>query len=481
MKRNVSAIAALLAAGTGLASAPAADAAGTLVIKGRGFGHGVGMSQYGAYGFAKHGASYRDILAHYYTGTQLSTLQGSSEVGVLLASGRTSVQVTQATAAGAVKLDPAKTYRAVGDGTGGTVLKDAATGKAVAKAAGPMRLDAGGGPVKLRGPSAAGVTDGEFRGALEVRPSAAGGLNVVNDLPLEAYVRGVVAAESPSTWPADALRAQAVAARTYALTTNAGSSADGFTQYADTRSQVYRGVAAETAATDAAVTATAGQVVTYQGRLVTTFFFSTSGGRTENVENSFLGSAPEPYLVSVKDPYDTASPNHRWTVRLTLAQAQRKLGSFVQGRLKRVTVVKHGVSPRIVSAKIVGTRGTTTVSGPALKARLGLLDTWASFTVVSTSSTRARAPRAIVRVGGVRAARSVPSSGRPVRRIWGRVAGDRPRPAWLKVQRGLGAGRWKTVAEVQTTPGGRYVATVPQRGVYRVRTGTLVGPNVRVR
>ena len=125
-------------------------------------------------------------------------------------------------------------------------------------------------------------------------------------------MRGVVAGESPSTWPAAALQAQAVAARTYAITTDAGTSTDGFTQYADTRSQVYEGVAAETPATDAAVAATRGEVVTYAGQPVATYFFSTSGGRTENVENSFLGSRPEPWLKSVDDPYDGASPKHRW-------------------------------------------------------------------------------------------------------------------------------------------------------------------------
>ncbi len=477
MKRTISFTAALL---VGLAAAPAADAAGTLVIKGRGFGHGVGMSQYGAYGFAKAGTSYRDILAHYYTGTQLTTIDARKEVGVLLGTGRTSVLISQASAAGSVKLDPHKSYRAVGDGTGGVLLTDTATRKRVAKAAGPMRLS--GNPVKLRGPSAAGVTDGEFRGALEVRPAPAGGLNVINAVGLEDYVRGVVAAESPSSWPADALRAQAVAARTYALTTNAGGAGGGFTQYADTRSQVYRGVAGETASTDAAVQSTTGQVVTYQGELITTFFFSTSGGRTENVENAFLGSAPKPYLVSVKDPYDKVSPKHKWTVRLTLDEAGRKLGSAVRGRLKRITIVKRGVSPRIVRAKVVGTRGSTTITGPALRARLGLLDTWAAFTVVTTSARRTRAPREVTRVGGVRAARvQPPSSARRVLRIWGSVRSGSGHPAWLTVQRGLGGGHWKTVAEVQTTADDRYVATVPRRGVYRVRTGTVIGPNVRVR
>ena len=111
----------------------------------------------------------------------------------------------------------------------------------------------------------------------------------INAVGLEQYLRGVVAAESPSNWPAAALQAQAVAARTYAITTSAGGSL-GFDQYADTRSQMYRGVASETPSTNAAVNATAGEVVTYGGKPVVTYFFSTSGGRTENVEESVLGN-----------------------------------------------------------------------------------------------------------------------------------------------------------------------------------------------
>jgi stage II sporulation protein D len=466
-----------LLAGLGLgAGAAAADAASTLVIKGRGFGHGVGMSQYGAYGFALRGTPHPEILRHYYAGTTLSTLQAGSEVGVLMATGRSSVSVTQASRAGAVKLEPAKSYKAIGDGTGGVILKLA--GKKVAKSAGPMRLSADG-PVKLRGSSATGVTDGQYRGAIEVRPSPVGGLTVINAVGLEDYVRGVVAAESPSSWPADALRAQAVAARTYALTTDAGSPDDGYTQYADTRSQVYRGVAGETAPTDAAVLATTRQIVTFDGAPITTFFFSTSGGRTENVENAFLGAEPRPYLVSVKDPYDKVSPKHNWTVRLTLGQADRKLGSLVNGSLKRITVTKRGVSPRIISAQIVGSGGTTTISGATLRAKLGLDDTWATFSVVSTRATRTTRPRAVPSRGEPRGGIAL-SARRDATRLRGRITPSSVRSR-LRIQVGEGDGRWRTILVVRPDAAGRYAATVPGPGVYRVRTHGLVGPNVRVR
>ena len=110
----------------------------------------------------------------------------------------------------------------------------------------------------------------------------------VEKVPLERYVRGVVSAEMPSSWPLAALEAQAIASRTYALTADAGGSR--FDVYSDTRSQVYLGVAAETASTNAAVAATAGQIVTYAGQPAITYFFASSGGMTEDVQNSFLGS-----------------------------------------------------------------------------------------------------------------------------------------------------------------------------------------------
>ena len=154
-------------------------------------------------------------------------------------------------------------------------------------------------------------------------------MSAINALNIEDYVRGVVAGEMPSGWPQEALRAQAVAARTYALATT--KDGDGFDQYADTRSQVYNGIAGETAPTNAAVAATAGEIVTFQGKPIVTYYFSTSGGRTENIENVFLGAAPQPYLVSVDDPYDGGAPRHRWVRQMSLGSAQRAAGLAREG------------------------------------------------------------------------------------------------------------------------------------------------------
>ena len=226
---HISIIALAAALAGALSPGAAAARAATLVIEGAGDGHGVGMSQEGAFGYAQRGASYEQILAHYYSGTALGTAPAAAQVRVLVGSR-------------------------------------------------------------------------------------------VQQVPLETYVRGVVSAEMPASWPLAALEAQAVASRTYALTAHAGGAR--FDVYSDTRSQVYRGVAAHTPQTDAAVAATAGQVVTYAGRPAITYFFASSGGRTENVEQVWPGGESEPWLKGVLDPYDQG-PLHHWRLTLELRHGVR--------------------------------------------------------------------------------------------------------------------------------------------------------------
>jgi stage II sporulation protein D len=149
---------------------------------------------------------------------------------------------------------------------------------------------------------------------------------------------------------------------------------------------MYTGVAAETPSTDAAVAATRGQVVTYGGVPVVTYFFNSSGGHTENVENVWPGASPKPWLKGVADPYDNVAgdPYHHWGYDLSLSGAAAKLGSLVKGSLIGIRVTRHGSSPRILSAQIVGTKGTTTVSGADLQHIFGLLTTYAAFTTIYT-------------------------------------------------------------------------------------------------
>ncbi|HEX2084418.1 MAG TPA: SpoIID/LytB domain-containing protein [Solirubrobacteraceae bacterium] len=451
-----------------LAAAPAAGAATELIVKGAGFGHGVGMSQYGTLGFAEHGKGYREILAHYYTRTALGRLDRDPGVRVLLQSNKRSVSFTGAARAGSRRMKPASTYSASAYGLSQVVLRSS-SGRRLATYDAPLRVTAPSGrPVILGG-------SGAYRGALELRPAQFGGLNAINAVGLEDYVRGVVALESPASWPIEALKAQAVAARTYAITTSKNGA--GWDHYPDTRSQMYGGVRAETPSTDRAVADTRGEVVTYDGRPVTTYFFSTSGGRTENVEYGFPGGDPKPWLKSVDDPYDDVSPKHRWRKRMTMGEATAKLGGLVKGSLREIRVLKRGVSPRIVDAEVVGSGGRTRVSGPTLRARFGLDDSWAYFTVAGAEAEPQRRDSEGDPGTGATAARSA-------RRHGGTVAGFfRParRGSRVAVQRRTSAGTW--VVELRTHVGrrGRYRATVGRPGLYRVVLGDLAGPVVRLR
>ena len=478
-------LAVLAAALAACAAAAPAKGASRLVISGAGFGHGVGMSQYGAMGYAAQGADHAAILGHYYTGTQIAALGGPQEVRVLL---KTAPQIRlsgAAAVAGARSLDPAQTYTAIRGLSGGVSLRSAG-GRDLGTYRTPLSIIGGPGGLQIRGRAQNDVTSGRYRGNLELRPAAIGGVSAINALDLESYVRGVVGGEMPPEWPAEALRAQADAARTYALaTTKAG---DGFDQYADTRSQVYKGIAGETATTDAAVAGTAGEIVVFAGKPIVTYYFSTSGGQTENIENSFLGAEPEPYLVSVDDPFDTTSPRHRWTRRMSLGTAQRRLGKLLQGSLQQIRVLKRGQSPRVVSAEVVGTGGTTKVSGSQLRAKFGLYDTWARFTVITARGARGdgnkpvepvapatgtggTAPRAIVAFAAV----ALPVAGTISGRITPVVAGSP-----VVVERWSGAA-WVQQFDVQARASGRYSAIVRSPGLYRVRHAGVAGPPVRIR
>jgi len=345
----------------------AAEAGVSWIVHGRGFGHGVGMSAYGAYGYAEHGKNYRFILGHYYTGTSLGTVQGAYVVRVLLGIEAGDVGFSGATSACGLRLAPSRSYEAHRDGN--TVKLRSADGKRLASCGRKLRA-AGPGRVSVAG-------YGTYRGALETVPteSQAGSLNVVNALALEQYVKGVMPNEVPPSWPAEELKAQAVAVRSIALTGDVGG--NGFDLYSDTRSQVYKGLESEYASTNAAVAATRGQVVMYGGKVAQTLYSACSGGHTESAVNVF--GSPVPYLLGVPDPYDSACPLHEWTLKFSGPEISAKLASYLQGRLQKVVITKTGVSPRIIEARLYGTGGVSTVTGTDLEVALGGYDTWMTF------------------------------------------------------------------------------------------------------
>jgi stage II sporulation protein D len=335
-------------------------------VLGAGYGHGVGLSQWGAYGYAKHGREYRDIVTHYFKGSKIGKVRAGRSLKVLLTTTSGDVAFTRAKRACGRDLKPSSTYRAALNGGG--VRLESRSGKRLAGCGETLDARSARGPIKIRG-------EGPYRGDL-VATVAGGTLYVINRVGIDDYVQGVVPHEMPPSWPLAALQAQAVAARSYALATDAGGV---FDVYDDTRSQAYGGVALETRRTNRAVSRSRRQMLTYNGKVIPGFYSSSSGGRTENVEFAFPGATPQPYLKSVKDPYDDASPEHRWRVTFSRGEMQSMLGDLVKGRLRGIKVTKRGISPRIVKAKVVGTSGSTTVTGSDLRARLGLRSTWAKF------------------------------------------------------------------------------------------------------
>jgi stage II sporulation protein D len=439
------------------------------------------MSQYGAYGYALHGKSYRYILAHYYQGTSLEAVDPSQVVRVLLQTG--SASFSGATKAGGNKVKPTTTF-SVRLLPGGQLALVGPKGKRIGTFSAPLTVS-GSGPLTVPGL-------GSYRGALEFRPDGSGGVETINALGVDDYVRGVVAAEMPSSWSAQALEAQAVAARTFALTSDVGGSA--YQLYSDTRSQAYGGVGAETASTNAAVAATRGQIVTYNGMPAITYFFSSSGGYTENVQDAFPGATPEPWLRAVPDPYDGAGhdPYHLWVYRLSLASAAGKLSGLVKGSLVGVEVTKHsGPSPRVVTAAVVATGGRANTSGSSLEQRFGLRSTLATFTTITTNAgtvagtVRRPAVGHSPDIAEITAETATAMSGL-VRQVFAPripvVEGTifpGSKGASLQVQHLVGSS-WRTVSSAQLGSAGNYSVRVSGSGSYRVQFERMAGPTVSV-
>jgi stage II sporulation protein D len=334
----------------------------TFVIKGRGWGHGVGLSQYGAFGLARQGTTYDRILAHYYPGTKLGPAP-ISKVRVLLAEGRKSVTISS------------QSQFRVRDGVGelhiltpGSYTFGPGLSIKVQGAAKPQRLQ---GPLLFL-PGALPLNVGRpYRGQLQV-VSEGGKLQVINVVSLEAYLYGVVPSEVPTHWPAEALKAQAVVARSYALSSRKTSGA--FDLYSDVRSQVYLGIQEEEQPTSGAVDATAGEVLLYQGQVARTYYHSTSGGRTAAIADAWPGSKPVPYLVSVPDPGDALSPHHQWGPFVfsgkTIASALKARGALLD-----VTTTPNP-SGRVQTVTALTSLGQWTADGPHVRRALGLRSTW---------------------------------------------------------------------------------------------------------
>jgi len=458
---------ALVACALAAACAGRASAGAVLVVSGHGWGHGVGMSQWGAYGYARHGWDYRRILAHYYPGTELG-FTAEVRVRVLLGEDESLVTVGCATpmkvsdATGRGHPLPAGTY-GVGPRLVLPVVRRRvkvehphAAGALAERVGRPLRS-----PVVLDCARSPLVVDGRaYHGSVVIR-SEGGRLSVVDSLPLDTYVRGVVGAEMPFRWSMAALEAQAVAARSYAVATLRPS--EHWDLYPDERSQAYGGIAAEGPRTDDAVLATKGQVLTWNGTIATTYYSSSSGGRTADVRDLWPGTAAVPYLRSVPDPYDIFSPHHDWgPVAFSGDRLAAKLdlgGAVSSVRLDR------SPSGRVDAVDLALASGATTrVSGKDVAAALGLRSTWFSIGRLSLDADRSRV-----------------LFGRPVV-----LAANASLPG-VRLQRRLADGGWATLrgigsgTRVTDHPRGTTSYRLVAPGVRGPSVAVAVVPRVRVR
>ena len=441
------AVAAVVA--TGGAARPdavvATEGATTFVVSGHGWGHGVGMPQYGALGYARRGFGYARILNHFYPGTSLATTS-VKQVRVLLADGAGSVTVSSG-APFRVRDAAGKSYKlATGSYAVGPSFRLRVSPNGTLKQlAGPLMFTPGRVPLQVGRP---------YRGSIQVL-AAKNKLQAINFVGLEDYVRGVVSQEVSSDWPAAALATQAVASRTYAVATRKRSGA--YDLFADTRSQVYGGVNAEEFSTSAAVDSTTAKILTYGGQPAITYFYASSGGKTAAIQDVFTGSKPVPYLVSVRDPYDTLSPYHDWGpypyAATTLGKKLHAGGKLLDAKVRR----NH--SSRVSSVTLTTAQGAKTLSGSEVRRVLGLRSTCFSIGVLSLAKP------------------SKPLTYGVDSELTGLARGLKG----VRVER-LAGRTWQSVAKVSPSSDGAFAATVKAKapGYYRLTSGKVATPTVKV-
>ena len=373
--------AACVAVALALAAPASAGASTVFTLTGHGWGHGIGMSQYGALGYAEHGWGYKQIMDHYFTGTHVAALGHSATERVLLSSGANvdfgdaSRMVLRDSGSARMTL-AAGSYRLQEGGASGHLQLVAKSNGAVTKGlVAPVTVSPGSQPLRLDDSAGIGFAGDHWHGAFRIVESGSS-LWCVNVVGMEKYLRGVVPSEMPASWPLPALKAQAVAARSYAVATrDPGGS---FDAYADTRSQVYGPIEHEAPASTAAVTDTVHQVVWYRGTVATTFFSSSSGGRTASEQAAWDTSSGQPYLVPVTDRYDNAdgaNPYHTWPVK-TYSASGLASALGVSGSVTGLTATVDSASRRVLSLGVTATAGSATLDGVQVQGRLGLRSTW---------------------------------------------------------------------------------------------------------
>jgi stage II sporulation protein D len=406
---------------------PATATAGTVfLVDGRGWGHGVGMSQWGAEGYARHGYDYRRILAHYYPRTHIEAVP-PRQVRVLLVRQSDTVRVGSSAPFLVVDARGRKLNLPARD-----VVVSRRLTLRHKRLAPPLRFEPGAQPLRVEGAG--------YRGDLVVKRTPHG-LMAVNLLPLDRYLRGVVPWEVPKGWHEATYAAQAVAARSYTLATlHPGKD---FDLFPDQRSQMYGGIRAEQPQTNLAIGATAGQVLAWGDTVIAAFYFSSSGGETSSVHDAWPRARQVPYLVSVSDPYDYISPHHIWPTSVLTAA---RVGSVLHLVGVRDVRVVENSSGRARAMRVLTARGWRSFAAQVVRKKFDLGSTDFKVRVMSLD-----APRAAAVYG-----RRVQMHG------WVRGLGK----ARLQVLTDQG---WRVVARVHPTPAGRFAVTVAARRSTQLR------------
>ena len=392
-----------------LGPASAAEAADSFTFFGAGFGHGLGMSQWGAYGLAQQGWNTDKILTHYYSKTRVARASAPPKsLRIGLAQGTSKLRLEAQAGSVDLLLGDPKTGDAVGTIPSGEtwIVREVNQQFEVSDASGAVVATVGGPSAALfvSYPNAMVKIPEAFhtynRGSIELALyscAAACDIRAVLTISPQEYLYGL--AEVPSSWPMQAMRAQAIAARTYAFTkAAAGQHRSGCdcALYASSFDQVYAAWDKEGGLDGdrwvQAVDGTDDQIVIYQGESIQAFYMSSSGGFTEDNENVW-GGTPIDYLRGVCDPgdYTSANPNATWTVTASAAEVTRKLRLGI-GTVSAFTNVQRGVSGRIISTTVKGDSGTASISGATLRSALALPDdrVWINANRLVTGSIRAK-------------------------------------------------------------------------------------------
>lgn len=409
MRRPTLTLAIVLALSAALGAAPNAAASseppvyargGSFEFYGSGFGHGLGMSQYGAYGLAKDGWAHKAILTHFYSKTRVTQSKPKITPSILrIGLTQARVKIHLAAQAGAVTLrvenrktgplvgtiPKGKTWTVRAEGSQYRVLNGSGTQVGGQDWGGPNRnlyATYTGDGARVHSPEAGATYN---RGWLEFNLyDCAGGCveRLILSVDPQGYLDGL--SEVPSSWPMQALQAQAVAGRSYAFAkARYGQHRDpcNCALYDTSADQVYTGWAKEGGLDGKrwvkAVKQTAGQVVTFSGTLVQAFYTSSDGGYTEDNENVW-GGTPLAWLRGVCDPGDftSANPNRIWHDTFTAGGVTNRLKPYTGniGTVQSFSDFSRGVSGRIITVKVNGGGGASMVSGTELRAALGMPD-----------------------------------------------------------------------------------------------------------